>query len=539
MFEKIIDKLKQLPQKFLDWWNKFTKNQKTLIIGVAIGVVIAFAILITVVTRTQYVNIVTCENATQAAEVKDILDSNEIAYKVSDTGLVFSVDKSKLSEANILLGSNNILTDSYSDLDSVLDGSLATTESDKQKKYTAYKERQLEEDLESMSFIENASVNMHVPENDGTLISNNKESSVQIMLKLSGECTRENAVAIARAAKTVVGNESMDNIVILDTDGNLLFSGGEDSAIGGYASSQFSLKQEAEATLKSAVTNVILGTNEFDYVEVATNLTLDFSSQEVTSTVYTPADGQTQGLLSHETNYEAESDGGSALVPGTDTNVETPTYVYESGAGGSSTVTQYEKDYLPNTETTTKQIPAGGIKYDESSMAVTAIKLNVIKEEDAKAKGLLDEITWDEYKLENSDRTKLEVDDDYYELISDASGIAVSDITIVAYEEPFFVDKTGANLDWTSIVQIGLIVVIMILLGIVVLRTLKTEKNPENEEPEEISVENLLQTMPDDGLEDIDLEAKSETRRMIEKFVDENPEAVANLLRNWLNEEWG
>lgn len=539
MFEKIIDKLKQLPQKFLDWWNKFTKNQKTLIIGVAIGVVIAFAILITVVTRTQYVNIVTCENATQAAEVKDILDSNEIAYKVSDTGLVFSVDKSKLSEANILLGSNNILTDSYADLDSVLDGSLATTESDKQKKYTAYKERQLEEDLESMSFIENASVNMHVPENDGTLISNNKESSVQIMLKLSGECTRENAVAIARAAKTVVGNESMDNIVILDTDGNLLFSGGEDSAIGGYASSQFSLKQEAEATLKSAVTNVILGTNEFDYVEVATNLTLDFSSQEVTSTVYTPADGQTQGLLSHETNYEAESDGGSALVPGTDTNVETPTYVYESGAGGSSTVTQYEKDYLPNTETTTKQIPAGGIKYDESSMAVTAIKLNVIKEEDAKAKGLLDEITWDEYKLENSDRTKLEVDDDYYELISDASGIAVSDITIVAYEEPFFVDKTGANLDWTSIVQIGLIVVIMILLGIVVLRTLKTEKNPENEEPEEISVENLLQTMPDDGLEDIDLEAKSETRRMIEKFVDENPEAVANLLRNWLNEEWG
>ena len=31
---------------------------------------------------------------------------------------------------------------------------------------------------------------------------------------------------------------------------------------------------------------------------------------------------------------------------------------------------------------------------------------------------------------------------------------------------------------------------------------------------------------------------KSETRLMIEKFVDENPEAVASLLRNWLNEEW-
>ena len=39
-------------------------------------------------------------------------------------------------------------------------------------------------------------------------------------------------------------------------------------------------------------------------------------------------------------------------------------------------------------------------------------------------------------------------------------------------------------------------------------------------------------------LEDIDLEAKSETRKMVEKFVDENPEAAASLLRNWLNEDW-
>lgn len=26
--------------------------------------------------------------------------------------------------------------------------------------------------------------------------------------------------------------------------------------------------------------------------------------------------------------------------------------------------------------------------------------------------------------------------------------------------------------------------------------------------------------------------------KAIEKFVDENPEAVALLLRNWLNEDW-
>ena len=39
-------------------------------------------------------------------------------------------------------------------------------------------------------------------------------------------------------------------------------------------------------------------------------------------------------------------------------------------------------------------------------------------------------------------------------------------------------------------------------------------------------------------VDDIDMQEKSETRRAIEKFVDENPEAVALLLRNWLNDGW-
>ena len=52
-------------------------------------------------------------------------------------------------------------------------------------------------------------------------------------------------------------------------------------------------------------------------------------------------------------------------------------------------------------------------------------------------------------------------------------------------------------------------------------------------------MESLLQSQPEPEVEDISMEQISETRQMIEKFVDENPEAVANLLRNWLNEEWG
>ena len=57
----------------------------------------------------------------------------------------------------------------------------------------------------------------------------------------------------------------------------------------------------------------------------------------------------------------------------------------------------------------------------------------------------------------------------------------------------------------------------------------------------ELSVEALLESTKEaeqDELENIGFTEKSEIRVLIEKFVDENPEAAASLLRNWLNEEW-
>ena len=53
-------------------------------------------------------------------------------------------------------------------------------------------------------------------------------------------------------------------------------------------------------------------------------------------------------------------------------------------------------------------------------------------------------------------------------------------------------------------------------------------------------MESLLDSTKEsqDVLADIGFNEKSETRILIEKFVDQNPEAAANLLRNWLNEDW-
>ena len=211
---------------------------------------------------------------------------------------------------------------------------------------------------------------------------------------------------IWRAVATAIGNETTNNIVIMDTEGNMLFSGDDNYTVSGTANAQLSVKAEAERVVTSAVRQVLLGTNEFDNIEVASNLVLDFSTSSKTEHTYTPADGQDQGVLSHADIYSSENESGSGGVPGTDSNGDETTYVLEDDTNSSSTVSEESYDYLPNETITSTETPAGVIDYSESSLSVTAISYNVIKEEDARTQGLLDGITWEEYQLANQDVRK-------------------------------------------------------------------------------------------------------------------------------------
>lgn len=532
----MLDRLKEIPKKILEWWNKFSSTQKTIIVSVAAGVVVAFAILITLLTRPVYEILVTTESTKETSNITALLDGESINYQVSDDGLQIKVLKGQKSQATLLLGANDIPTQGY-DLSNVTGGGFSTTESDKQRQYKLYLESLMETDLAGMENIKSATVQLSIPENDGTLISKKEDSSAAIMIEPEGEFNQDNAATVARFVKTALGNADIANITIIDNMGNLLFSGDEEQSITGSASSQMSVKQQTESLLQSEVKKVLLGTNEYDLIEVSTNLTLDFTTTERTQHDYTPAEGQTQGVLSHEDTYNSESTGGSAGVPGTDSNGEDgTTYVIEDNATQSATVNEESRDYLPNETITQTTIPAGLINYSNSSLSVAAIRYRVLREEDARTQGLLDGVTWDEYKLANSARTKVDTDEDLIDMVSKASGIAIENISFVSYEEPMFIDRQRSNISASDIIQIILIVVILGLLAFVVLRSMRGDRTEEVEE--EISVESLLQSNPENELEDIELEAKSETRKMIEKFVDENPESAAMLLRNWLNEDW-
>lgn len=242
-------------------------------------------------------------------------------------------------------------------------------------------------------------------------------------------------------------------------------------------------------------------------------------------------------MYSHQDTHNSENESGIGGVPGTDSNDDDTSYELQNDNNSRSTVTEQSTDFLPNEEIINKDIPPGLIDYSRSSLSVAMIKYNVVREEDVSAQGLLDGVTWDEYKLANQERTKLDVDEDYFDVVAKATGINSDSIAIVAYSENIFMDDEGSGITAADIAQIILIIIILALLAFVVLRSMRGERRGEEEE--ELSVENLLQSTPSAQLESISVEDENETTKLISKFVEENPEAAANLLRNWLNEDWG
>ncbi len=537
------ERLRAVWQRILDWWNQFTARQKTLIIGAGTVVLLTIIILVSVLNQPQYVLLATANSTKEASEIRDLLESNSLNYKMSDDGLEFRVLKKDQGSASLLLGANDIQSYAYS-IDNVTDGSFSTTEADKQKKYVLYLESRLEQDfISKFDAIKSANVQLNIPDNDGTLIGNQEPASAWILLQLGEDAKfdEENAAFLAKAVSVAVGNENTDNIVILDTEGNMLFAGGEDTTTSGLAATQLSVKAKAEQLVKSEVKKVLLGTKLYDNIEVASNLVMDFNKEEVVDHTYTPAEDQTQGVLSHEDTYTAENVNGISGIPGTDTNADDETtYVTQDNTNSTSSITEESRDYLPNEKITTKSSVPGAIKYDVSSISVTAINYMVMKEDDYKPDDH-DGQTWSDFKLASTEPVVMEVPEEMINVVSKATGIKAENVAMAAYTEYVFFDRTGSRVTVTDILQIVLILVILGLLAFIIIRSMWTSKKTEEEQeqPEQLSVEQLLESQPEEVLSDIEMDTGSETKRLIEKFVEENPEAAATLLRNWLNEDFG
>lgn len=539
------EKVKEIPEKFKVFWDKYTSKQKTIVIAIICVVLIAIGVVAWLASRPTWSKFQVFDSVDDANTMTKALDDQSITWKASSDGKTIYVHQDDMTNALYAM-SDNGLTDKGYTWDAAFDNSMSTTESEKDQKRVLALQSEIRQSLIQYKFIDDANVFINVPETTYTVLSSDDAETAKTSITASIELNDKNkdllddktAETLAYWLANTVGAD-VKNVIINDTDGKCIYNGNTSDGLGGVltgGSTEYCNK--LRNTIADNVTTLLIRCG-YDDAQVGTDgIQFDMNKIETLTKEYSVDDGREYGYPTNLYTYSSKGASGNGGTPGTDSNDSDTDYVNNSSSGTSNTVdVQKLTDLLTNEKVQNIKQETPAIKLADSSLGIVVRKYTVYKEDDLKADGTLDKTTWDQFISQNNKISTTTVSTDEINLISAATGVSANKITVLAYNVPQFVSSTKSSNGISNYLMIILTVLIIALLIFVILRG-ASPLAAEDEEPE-LSVEQLLATTKENqSLDDIEFSDKSETRKMIEKFVDENPEAVAQLLRNWLNDEW-
>lgn len=212
------------------------------------------------------------------------MDGEGISYKTKQAtgGYEISVDSSKTTDAMLLLGNSDVVekVSGGMDWETALDSSIDTTETEKQKKYALAYQSDIRKYLMTIDGVEDAYISMNVPEDDGTILAENKDTSVAVMLKLSKELESSAVQGMANYLATAVGNSNTDLITIIDSASNLLFDGSSTDILKNPSSTS-EYTEKLRAIIKNDLKQVLLKAN-YNEVEIGAS-NIQFNMDQVSS----------------------------------------------------------------------------------------------------------------------------------------------------------------------------------------------------------------------------------------------------------------
>ncbi|MBP5160380.1 MAG: hypothetical protein ILP10_08830 [Lachnospiraceae bacterium] len=531
----MLDRIKALGKRLLEIWKKYTKRQKTIIISTVATVFLTLIILIILLGRVTYEKLYEFEDTATAKAAIEVLEEEGIEYQLDDDDRTILVNVKKKQEAVLALSDSSVMSEEEFTVSQLLDNDLSTTSNDKMVKNHLYMQSSLKRAIETITGVKTARVVYLPVDTTNKILADQKEIGCSVILEVTEEFdSKKSPVTIATTVAYAIGNNTTDKIKVIDQFGNLLFGGEEPDKDEQQLDANLAYKKLVEKWYSDKLFQLAV-LNDYSYAEIVPALNVNCDKESVLYTEYLAGEGLEQGLYDTYKKISSESQGGSGDIPGTDSNDETDYYIQTSATGNSS----YDElviKYKPSERVTETLKEWGVIDNATSSMGITLTKVTEYTERDLEIMGLLEETTFEEYVALNSGKTKMDVDEELYQLFSDATGIPASRITITAYSQPNYLMDEGLALNWSLYLEILLGLLILALLAYVIFRGSKPQTIVEAEP--ELSVERLLATTKENqSLEDIEFGEKSETRKLIEKYIDENAEAVAALLRNWLNDD--
>lgn len=523
------DFIKKYLEQFKEFWNSLEKSQKTRLYITSAIVVVAISISIFMLTRPNRVVLFTNSDQKQIGEMVDILNENNIWNSAENNGTTIVIDSKNNNNAQILLAQAGYPKEGFTFEDAISSIGITTTQQDKEQIWKRQQISDLETKIELLDNIDEAAVTLATPKTSIFLNASDEapRPTAYVMIRPNKSITTAQVQGIVLLVSRSVENLNPNDVTVVDNNSNILNVTSGDDAISSV-NSQEELRQKREAELEQKVLDYFSGGQfeNFDTLRVVANVTLDFDKDKSQTKSITNPQGMDGGaVISSSVSEEIVKNGTEGGEPGIGTNpgdAGSTSYAIGSGSGSDYSNTHEELNYGYDETMREQEKATGKLIAKESGLALSLWYGNKVADDSGLGEEFINE-------------TKAAV--------STATGIPIANITVnklkVAPQE--IIEITSYERFAELFRDYGFFVLMLILIIGLLIIGLPRKKNKETEQVIQAAVSGgprYVLPEQEDPLPEIELGERSEIKKQIDKFVKQKPDSVAQLLRNWLSDDW-
>lgn len=510
----MAETIEKAKDQLLDFWRGLEKKKKyRLIIGLIL-IITVLAGLIYTFTRTEYTTLYRDLSMKDTGNITKKLDEMGMEWKFGDNETTILVPEKDKNRVMIELASEGLPKEGYSVLDALNESSWTMTEYEKKERVRYAVESQIASTIAQIDGIEESNVIVDLPE-DSAFMNDDQMATSSVFVTLSGDMPLSNDKVLA--IRTLVSSSFKDmdsqNVTVIDDMGRSY--GESESDMEEYnLTDQLSIKQSFQGKLNNSIKRFLENLFGLGNVDVRANVDMNFDSEVSNIVEFSPPiPDSTEGLVRSMEKIEEHTVNGAENSPvGTESNTgDTTDYATEDGNVS---------------------------KYDKASEVIN-YELNEINRQIKKVPGDIESVTVailineEAIDGELTDERKKEIED----LIYATTGIDTQEVIVNTgvFNKPEANGASGETKETSQVPIWAFALIGVVLFGGV--GTLIYRRRKSEEQADEVAADNYANTTRE-YIEDIDFETeKSQYKSKINDFVQKKPDAVAQLLRSWLNEE--
>lgn len=505
--------INQMKNQLNEFWQGLDKNKKIKLGVSALLIILAVSAIVYFTTRTDYQVLYSNLSSRDAGEVTKKLDETGVKWKLSSDGNTILVPSNLKNKIKIDLATQGLPKDGYSFLDAFNETSWTMTDFDKKQRIKYALQSELASTISEIEGIDSATVYVDIPERSGFVLNDERSSTASVFLKLSNnyQIAPDKVIAIKNLVASSSGM-TPENVSVIDDAGRLL---GSENHNGGFnLTDQLNVQQNLQIRLNESLMRFLSNLFGYGNVDVRSNIKINYDSEIINIVEFSPPiEGSEEGLIR---------------------SMEKIRETMVNGADGGVTGTE------PNTEDDYGTVDNNTSRFDKSSEVIN-YELNEINKQIKRAPGEVESVTVailiNEAAVPGGQLTE-EMKKDISDLIYAATGLDTKQVKVSAarfnnnlQQDDFMLgdDRSNNPLIW------ALLVALFVFAGTTGVLLVKSRKKEDN-----YNINDLLEQKTSEmvNIEEIDFEGeKSQAKAQINNFLEKKPDAVAQLLRSWLNEE--